>query len=603
MSSPEHHLINRLTGHWIGLVLFSGIALLGVLPFGMLDILHPFIPFFSIAHAGALVLAATVGLVYLRYLAGGCRWPMILTWCALSVPAAALFILGPLPISDTTALSNYLALPKWWIDSGAIVPFLWFAPSLKPNLVGLAFVELLNNDLAQCIPLYLTLYLIAVATLTARLVEHRTHRKESACLAFLFTLTVPIALRSATVPWPNLPAALFIGVAIALLIGWLDDERRRYLPMFAGIALGLAGACASSSFVALLATLPALLGAARSKGIGWWGGIKSCVLVVFFAFLAFSPWLVKNALWVANPFHPLAGNLLGSNSLIAGSSGSIDIFGSLVTVGERWQETILSPFIIAFFSHDGSNGRYDGVASPLFALALVPLWSYRKHPSIIFLGLFLILFFLGAAVEQLSELRDFLPLLVPVSALTILGIGGVGSRFKRRYERAAVGFLIAAQVVSCAVYVVERAYRLGALSPRIDDATYLRQQLSDYRMVERINSEVPRTEYVYDLLAITSLFYLSPRVITGGVERTAQIEQWLRSASSPHILANEFLNRGIRFVVLDTARLASVLNERVTTHEAKLWDQFVGAHLTELAVIDTRHLCRIKSDRTNSSRP
>ncbi len=594
MTSSEYRLIDTPTIRWIATILLSGIALLGVLPFGMMNILHPFIPFFSIFHIGTLFIAATVGLVYLYRLTTACRWPPLFTWCAIAVPLIAVILLGRLPVTDPTALSRYLAIPKWWLDSGAIVPFLWYAPSLEQSLVGLAFLELLNNDALRLVPLYLSLYLICIAALTARVVEHRTHRKESACLAFLLTLTVPIALRCVTVPWPNVPAALFIGLALVLIIGWLEEDRRRGLLALAGIALGLGVGCSWVSSIAFLAILPAFLCAARSKAVAWWRIVGSVILLSSGTVILLAPWLIRNGLWLSNPFYPVGGDILGTNSLIAGGRSSIELASSLINLGKRWQELVVSPFTIAFFSTDGSVGGYDGMTSPLFAMALIPLWSYRKHPAIIFLGIFLLLFLLFAALGQLVELRDFLPMLLPVTALAILGIGSIGRLFKRRYERAVVGFLVTAQIVSCAVYVVDRVNRLGALNPELETTAYLRENLEDYRLIEVINSTVPPTEYIYDLFAASSFFYLSPRAMTGGLEQVAQIADWLRTSSSPRILAKEFLNRGIRFLACNDPVLSRALGERLTEREWKLWEDFTRSNLVELATIDSRRLFRIE---------
>jgi hypothetical protein len=122
-------------------------------------------------------------------------------------------------------------------------------------------------------------------------------------------------------------------------------------------------------------------------------------------------------------------------------------------------------------------------------------------------------------------------------------------------------------------------------------------------VVERINEAVPPTNYIYDLRAVSSFFYLTPRIMTGGVDRVVQIEQWLRSSISTHALAQEFINRGIHFLAFDEGVVSRALTQRNSPRETSLWNDFIKTHLEPVAQIGPKRLGRIEPKRGSSQQP
>jgi hypothetical protein len=298
--------------------------------------------------------------------------------------------------------------------------------------------------------------------------------------------------------------------------------------------------------------------------------------------IALSPWLIRNGVWLSNPFFPFFGGLLGSNALVTGEGWRFSLEAGMRSIGEHPVELLLAPFTISLSAHDGDTRGLDGVVSPLMVLSLISLWVYRRHTWVILFGLFILVDFILGAIVELGSLRSYLPAALPVITMTVLGCGGVGRIFKRRFERFTVGALIGAHVLFFIVYTAERAHKLGAPAYRGDAAAYLAERLPEYPMIEVVNRSIGRSEYVYGIHLGDALFYLKPRFMTGGVEQDAQIFEWLRLASTTNVLAQEFLHRGVSHIVMNSQKMGESVTQRLPERERILWGDFLRSYLVKL---------------------
>jgi hypothetical protein len=594
MDATGRRLLDHRTFWSSLLVILAGMILLGILPLLMSDIRHRGIPYLLIPHLGVMLLVAGSGLHYIYTLTRSVRWSPVLSICALAVPAVSMIILARPPAVEEAAISHYLTLPKWWIDSGAMKPSLWYAPSLYPFLPGLAFLEPIARGRAELISLYLALHLVTLSMLVGRFVEHRTHRRESAWLACVFTVSLPLCVRATTTPWPDLLATLFVTIACILLVDWIEAGGLRQL-WLGGAALGLAAGCSSGGALALLAVPLALFFGARSQGTNGWRALGASTSVFVIAILTLSPWLIRSGIWLSNPFFPLFGRVFGSEALIVGTTWRPALEHGLLHLGETGARAIVAPLVAVLLPHEGIFGRYDLTGGILTLGALFAFIRYRGHPWVIFFGLTTLFFLLLGALFRLEASRVYLPLALPLITMTILGLGALGTFFKRRFERAFIGTIFATYLVIFTLDAAHRIVAFGALAYRGDTVSYLRRNLPHYPIVETINHAVGRDEYVYNLLATSALAYVQPRVITGGVEQDAQILVWLRNAATTQMLAQEFIHRGIHYLAVDTAQVEARIITELTPRELALWSDFKRAHLTPIDAAGAVELHRISA--------
>lgn len=221
------------------------------------------------------------------------------------------------------ALSYHLALPRVWLESGALSPVAWNAYSSLPSWVEGAYMHCfaLGGDptlmgiRAQLLHALIT---IAALMLTGEAAERALDdgRGESALPSGSARLLATAALLSA--PWIVVTGSLayneagaMLGAAGIMAVWFARGVRapRR------GLLLGLFAACmVGSKLSAGVIVLPALLtlcGLVR-PGPGR-ASIASVLIAVPVAAFLLSPWLLRNAMATGNPVFPFAASILGAH--------------------------------------------------------------------------------------------------------------------------------------------------------------------------------------------------------------------------------------------------------------------------------------------------
>jgi len=584
----------------------AGVSLLLVLPLGISSVLHPLIPIVWYLHLGLLLIAATLTLTSLGALVQRCGWSRFGVLAGFIILSGAVTALGTLPVVDPRALDIHLAVPKRWLGAGAIEPNLWDPRSLYPGLAELAYLEFIHHDATHLISLYLFVCTVITAGLIARFIEYRTHRPEGALIGAILALTVPALIRATTELAPEVLTSLFVTATLIFLTARLDGDRRRGVTFMAGASLGLAAATTPSGLLALPAIILAYGIAARRadhplrRRFGEYVALGLGVLVLF------SPWVIRNGWWIANPFFPLGGDLLGSNALLAGDGWRLDLWGSFRNLSADPVALCLGPLEALLVARDDPTSRFDGVATPLFTFAALALWSYRRHPWVVFCGFFALAVYLCSGFFGRLALRDLTTILMPLVSLTVLGLGRFALFFKRRLERRVVAILVAAHVVFVAFYLVERVRQTGAIAYRragTPPTDYLAARLPAYPMIEFINRNVAPEKYVLSLFGGGALYYYSPRVVTGGTSPTGHLPAWLRTAQTGRAVAREFSARGIDLLVADETALEAALREAVSDRELALWADFLANYTTVRHTAGTLTLRYIPDPRRGDTSP
>ena len=259
--------------------------------------------------------------------------------------------------------------------------------------------------------------------------------------------------------------------------------------------------------------------------------------------------------------------------------------GSLKAIRADLSGVVWGPVEALFVSRDDPTSRFDGVATPLFAFAALALWAYRRHPWVIFAGVYIGAAYLCSAFFGRFALRELTTLFLPIVSLTVLGLGRFTLFFKRRLERRVVTTLLAAHLLFVALYLADRIGQTGAIEHRSMGATprqYLLTRLSPYPMIEFINRNIGSHKYVLSLYGGGALFYYTPRVITGGTSPLGHLPAWLRTAPTGRAVAREFSVRGIDYLVSDETALEEALRGELSDRELGVWREFMSTYTTTL---------------------
>ena len=350
-------------------------------------------------------------------------------------------ILSCVPPTAKDELVHHLAVPKLYLKHGGMyeIPFMPF--SYYPmNLQLLYLIPLyFGNDI---IPKFIHFaFALLTAWLLFRYLRKRINRVYALFGALLF-LSIPLIIKLSITAYIDLGIIFFSTASLLFLLEWAEkDFKLKYL-LVAGVFCGLALGTKYNGLITLfLLTLFVPFIYARASADGKPGLLKPAwqgMVFFFVSLVVFSPWMIRNYHWTANPIYPLYNSWFNpSKSPIekeapAGSEGEERRGGhSLfayrkVIYGEKGWQMVLLPLRIFFQGKDGDPQYFDGKLNPiLLLLSLFAFYRSRQDPPVVrqekkILLAFSVLFFAFALFSFSLRMRYIAPIIPP---LVILSLG------------------------------------------------------------------------------------------------------------------------------------------------------------------------------------
>ncbi len=393
------------------------------------------------------------------------------------------------PPVSRDALIHHLAVPELYLEAGGIyeIPFMGF--SYLP----------MNLDYLYIIPLYLGIDTAAryihfgFALLTALLIYDYIREKVSTfygLVAALVFLSTPVVVKLSASAYVDLGVTFYSTLSVVALLKWMDEDRKRYL-LFSAMAGGFAvGVKYNGAVTVFILSVFVLWYSTRKKGL--LTGIKEFSLYSLVPALLFLPYLIRNYIWVGNPFHPLMGGMIkGVDRLYIGEALS-PVEKRYILYGENTLDILLVPFRIFLEGRDSSMQHFDGVLNPVF-VAFIPLMFLvgKKKGWFGYLVCFCFLYLYVAFFTTDLVTRYVLPALAVFIILVALAIK---EGLERRYARHVVVLLLAAMFLFNLSYVYglyERYRPLGYVTGRETRDAYLLRVLPDYEVVLWANRNLP----------------------------------------------------------------------------------------------------------------
>jgi len=387
---------------------------------------------------------------------------LVLLLCIL---IGAISILCLVPPVSRDALTHHLVVPKLYLPHGGIYEI--------PSIVFSYYP--MNLDLLYLIPLYFENDIapkfihFLFALLTAGLIFTYLRKRigaEWGLFGALFFLSLPHIVKLSITAYVDLGLVFFSTAALINLFKWIENRFQvKYLILSAiccGLVLGTKYNGLIVLFILSLFIPLAFISNSKKKYNAKDSANKATLIkiqlkavgfgAIFFAIalLVFSPWMVRNYVWKANPIYPLydnvfnrpipvspdtqtAGQTLGPaadpqpTSKVKSTRWSPFAVRKVI-YGESWWEIALIPVRIFFQGQDDNPKYFDGKLNPfLFFLPFFAFIHLNKNPASLrtekkIFTFFAILFMLYAFTSGSIRIRYVAPIIPPLVILATFGL-------------------------------------------------------------------------------------------------------------------------------------------------------------------------------------
>jgi 4-amino-4-deoxy-L-arabinose transferase-like glycosyltransferase len=498
----------------------------------------------------------------------------LLMMCVLAGILIVEVLLCLTPPVSRDALIHHLAIPKLWIRHGGFFETPWAPFSYFPMNIDLLYLVPLvfGNDLVPA--LIHMLFGLGTGTLVYAYLKNQAG-KAWGMLGLLVFVSTPMVMRLSITAYVDLGMIFFTTASVLSYLRWRDGryENANWL-LFSAACMGLAAGTKYNALISWLFLNGALCflyardTGEQVKAVRW------AALFFLVALAVVSPWLVKNLVLKGNPIYPLMNDLFtfshggreAAGFLAAGDAdrGGYNLFRNRTLLyGEEAWQILLLPVRIFFEGRDHSPQHYDGVLSPLFALAIPFAFIGNRGGHRSFFFLFIVFVFLVSIFMADVRIRYILPILPFMTILAVTGIrNGTEWLQGRRNDalRLASGAVLFAVALLLAVNLVYLGSRFADIRPlpyllgEESRVEFLSRQVGSYPAIAFINRTLPDDAVVYLLFLSGRGYYLDREyvhhvgleaaIVRGMVRSSADaatLAAFLRSLGGTHLLVREEL--------------------------------------------------------------
>lgn len=508
-----------------------------------------------------------------------CRWARTGVLLVL-LPAALVLTVPPIAYD---AMTYHLALPQQYLNAGRTIALPWNHYSGFPQLVEMLFLAglaLVGPVFSHFIVFSLGCWLLLALWGLAR--YQRLLSPAAAWLALLIAATMPEIWDGFSVAMIDIPAALFMVLAVAFLFAGRPHELT-----LAALFTGLAAGCKYTLWWALPLHLLVILlrgrAGKRLKSALWFGAV---------AVVALAPWPVQNLVLTGNPVYPFGGAWFatpGRDPALqeAYARQGFELFGTPNSPGNLlarpWDMTMqeekfgagtigtLGPLLLLFapFAFAAGSTRMGGYA--LYLLAWYLWWSATSQQNRHLVFFFCLLAPLAAAgVRHLWRTRWCRPLLLAV-LLAAMGHNLAWSAMKKERFYDAWSWLAGAS----------------------DETTYMTRHYPGWPIVEKVNCLALDGGSVLFVGHEFAAYVERPAIVAPAYSRDP-LERLLLGldplpARTPAGLADALRARGVQHLVWSDMGFAfkrGFHHYQLDEEAQRLLDDFRRTQLIQLATID-----------------
>ncbi len=549
----------------------------------------------------------------------------------LALLIVSTIILSWVPPVSRDALTHHLAVPKLYLEHGGIYEIPSVSFSYYP----------LNLDLLYLIPLYFGNDIVPkfihfmFALLTAWLIYAYLVKRLGAIWAFfgaIFFLSLPIIVKLSITAYVDLGLVFFSTAALISLLKWIENRFQVKFLILSAICCGLAlGTKYNGLIVLFILTLfipfvfirnsknkinakdsadKATLIKIQLKAVGF-GAI-----FFFIALLVFSPWMIRNYVWKANPIYPLYDNVFnrqipvipdartGSQTLGPAadwqqtSKAKSTPWGPFATrkviYGESWWEIALIPVRIFLQGQDDNPKYFDGRLNPfLFFLPFYAFIHLKKNPAHlqsekkIFI-FFAILFLFYAFSTTSIRIRYVAPIIPPLVILATLGLHQISRMVsKRKVVQPAwigSGFIVFMMTITLALnasYILKQFRYVDPfsyISGRMSRDTYIARYRPEYSIYQYANRHLPDNAKILGLFLGNRRYYSERDLIFG----VSEFKKIVNSADSEKKVLQELREKGFTYLIIRFDLFNQWTNKQFDDRKKEMLKIFFAEHVKHL---------------------
>ena len=561
----------------------------------------------------------------------------------LTILVISTILLATVPPISRDALTHHLAVPKLYLEHGGIYEIPSIAFSYYPMNLDLLYLVALyfGNDIA---PKYLH---FAFALLTAWLIYSYLVKRLNAAWALLgaiFFLSIPIIVKLSITVYVDLGLVFFTTGAVINLLKWIENGFQPKLLIFSAVYCGLAlGTKYNGLIVLFILTLfiplvfmssskkvlnpqdlkvKAALFKIQFKAIGF-GAI---FLVV--ALVVFSPWMIRNYIWKANPIYPLYESVFNRqpqrlpdgqvNSKIRDPAADLQQAPKSkstpwstfairkILYGEKWWEIALIPVRFFFQGQDDNPQYFDGVLNPLlFFLPFFAFFHLNKDPALlrtekkIFI-FFAILFLFFAVTSTAIRIRYMTPIIPFLVILSILGLHRLtrSAADRKRAKPVWIGsgliLIVGAMMLSLNGLYLMRQFRyvepFSYISGRMSRDAYIAKYRPEYSIYQYANRHLPAQEKILAFFLGNRRYYSDRELVfdIGGFKEIVD------HADSVKTITTKLRKKELRYFIIRFDLFNRWMNHQFDNRQREMLKLFFADHVSQILTGDGYGLFELK---------
>jgi hypothetical protein len=495
---------------------------------------------------------------------------------ALFLLFVSVIVMSLVPPVSRDELVHHLAVPRLYLKHGGIyeIPYMDF--SYFP----------MNLDLLYMIPLYFGNDIVpkfihfTFAILTAWLIYGYLKKRAGTIYglsgALLFT-SIPVIIKLSITAYVDLGVIFFTFASLLLVIRWLNEGFRKKYLLYAGIMCGLALGTKYSAIVAFALIslfIPFLLSRhAKEKERLALHSILHFMIFLLAAVVIFSPWMVRNYHWKANPIYPLYNNVFNPPAQKAFETKEGDIEkrpaqnrGEFtyrgIVYGESGLEIAMLPLRVFFQGRDDDPRLFDGRLNPFLLIFSVFAFFPKKNipaairrENMVMLS-FSFLYILIAMFTTAMRIRYILPVIPPLIVLSILGVKnlfelsrGISSGFISSIGRAFVILLFLISLAMNGSYIMELFGRVKPLPYIMGSITrdeYISEFVPEYPALKLVNKSLPDNSKILFVYLGRRGYYCDRDYVTD----EALFTRAILTSNSPDMILSSLKKRGITHLLV-----------------------------------------------------
>ena len=417
-----------------------------------------------------------------------------------------------------------------------------------------------------------------------------------AMIGVLFFLSLPIIVKLSITAYVDLGLVFFSTAALMFLFKWMESAfKLKYLiisAVWCGLALGTKynGLVLLLLFVLLVPLIysrkmgfSAVLKPSedqKKKYENFGKGFRYATAYMIIALVIFSPWAIRNYIWINNPIYPLYDNWFNTDDTrsrldpdsdfqnhVRDASGYANQFSNpfvtrKVLFNESGWQILMIPLRIFIQGKDDNPQYFDGRLNPY--LLLLPFFAffpkteestkYQTEKKVL-IG-FSVLFILIVYFQRDLRVRYIAPAIPPLVILSTLGLQNLINSFKKNKLELAgkiwtgcVAFCVALFICLNMIYMWEQFQHvqpISYLSGKVRRDTYIEKYRPEHATIQFANRQLPENAKIFCLFLGDRSYYSERELFFGDTHFYRNV----KLADTAEKLKTEFQRMNTRYLLV-----------------------------------------------------